>query len=136
MRYLAIDLGDKRTGIAVGVRELCIAHPVCVLDIPIGEPLIKAIVSTVKREDADELVIGLPINMDGSLGQRAELTKAFAQKIAEHTALNIHFQDERLTSSAAEEKLAKSGKTHKQKKKIRDALAAAEILQDFLQSLH
>ncbi len=136
MRYLAIDLGDKRTGIAVGVSELCIAHPACVLDIPIGKLLIEAIVSTAKREDADELVIGLPINMDGSLGQRAELTKAFAKQIAEHAALKIHFQDERLTSSAAEEKLTQSGKTHKQKKKIRDALAAAEILQDFLHSLH
>jgi putative Holliday junction resolvase len=76
--------------------------------------------------------MGLPLNMDGSLGQRVEITKAFAEKLRAATNLAIHFQDERLTSSAAEEQLSGSGKTHKQKKKMRDALAAAEILNDFL----
>ena len=76
--------------------------------------------------------MGLPLNMDGSPGQRVEITKTFASKLEEATAMHIHFQDERLTSSAAEEKLSGSGKTHKQKKKMRDALAAAEILTDFL----
>jgi|TARA_B100000959_G_C14920601_1_gene599322 putative Holliday junction resolvase len=132
MRYLAVDLGDKRTGIAVGDDELCMAQPVCVLQVPIGELLIEAISKTIDEQGVDALVIGLPLNMDGSLGQRVAITKTFAEHLHAATNLCIHFQDERLTSSAAEEKLSGSGKTHKQKKNMRDALAAAEILNDFL----
>ena len=132
MRYLAVDLGDKRTGIAVGDDELKMAQPVCVLDIPIGDQLIEGIIKIISEQAADEIVIGLPLNMDGSLGSRAETTKTFAKNLKVSTNMQIHFQDERLTSSAAEEKLSGSGKTHKQKKKMRDALAAAEILTDFL----
>ena len=132
MRYLAIDLGDKRTGLAVGDNELRMAQPVCVLQIPIGDLLIKAITKAIEEQGVGALVMGLPLNMDGSLGQRVEITKTFAEKLRAATNLDIHFQDERLTSSAAEERLSGSGKTHKQKKKMRDALAAAEILNDFL----
>jgi len=135
MRFLAIDLGDKRTGIAVGDDELRMAQPVCVLEVPIGELLINAIVKTIEEQGVDALVIGLPLNMDGTPGQRVEITKAFASNLEITTNMQLHFQDERLTSSAAEEKLSGSGKTHKQKKKMRDALAAAEILNDFLAQL-
>ena len=134
MRYLAVDLGDKRTGIAVGDDELSMSQPVAVLEIPIGKRLVEALVETIEQQGVDALVMGLPLNMDGSLGQRAGITKTFAQELANATTLPIHFQDERLTSCSAEEKLHQSGKTHKQKKKVRDALAAAEILNDFLLS--
>ncbi len=116
MRYLAIDLGDKRTGLAVGDNELRMAQPVCVLQVPIGDLLITAITKAIEEQGVDALVMGLPLNMDGSLGQRVEITKTFAEKLRAATNLDIHFQDERLTSSAAEEQLSGSGKTHKQKK--------------------
>ena len=132
MRYLAVDLGDKRTGIAIGDDELRMAQPVCVLKVPIGYLLVNAIVKTIDEQGVDELVMGLPLNMDGSPGQRVAITEKFAATLQEATKMPLHFQDERLTSSSAEEKLARSGKTHKQKKKMRDALAAAEILNDFL----
>ena len=132
MRFLCIDLGDKRTGLAVGDDELYMAHPVCVLEIPIGQPLVDAIVEAIGNNAADELVIGLPLHMDGTEGQRAKITKAFADQITNVVDITINFQDERLTSAAAEELLSGSGKTHKQKKQSRDALAAAEILKDFL----
>jgi putative Holliday junction resolvase len=132
MRYIAVDLGDKRTGIAVGDDELRMAQPVCVLDVPIGEQLVDAIVKTIAQQGVDAIVMGLPLNMDGSPGQRVTITKRFADLLQTAAGMPIHFQDERLTSSAAEEKLSQSGKTHKQKKKVRDAIAAAEILSDFL----
>ena len=132
MRFLAIDLGDKRTGIAVGDDELQMPQPVCVLEVPIGKQLVIAIVNQIQEHGVDELVMGLPLNMDGSLGQRAEITQAFSEELSKTTNKTIHFQDERLTSAAAESQLSGSGKTHKQKKKIRDALAATEILSDFL----
>ena len=132
MRFLCIDLGDKRTGLAVGDDELYMAHPVCVLEISIGQPLVDAIVEAIGNNAADELVIGLPLHMDGTEGQRAKITKAFADQITNVVDITINFQDERLTSAVAEELLSGSGKTHKQKKQTRDALAAAEILTDFL----
>ncbi len=135
MRYLAVDLGDKRTGLAIGDDELRMAQPICVLEVPVDRGLVDAIVKTIDKQDVDAIVMGLPLNMDGSLGQRVSLTKTFANQLGKETNLPIHFQDERLTSSAAEEHLAGSGKTHKQKKKIRDALAATEILNDFLAGL-
>jgi len=135
MRYLAIDLGDRRTGIAIGDDELRMAQPVCVLEVGIGPRLIDEIVKTIRDQDADALVIGLPLNMDGTAGGRVDITNTFADQLHQETSVPIHFQDERLTSAAAEEQLAQSGKTHKQKKKIRDALAATEILNDFLAKL-
>ncbi len=134
MNFLAIDLGDKRTGLATGDDIVRIVQPITVLETPIGEQLIHDIHSVIKEHGIDCIVMGLPLNMDGSESQRSKLTKSFSEKLQEITMLPIKFQDERLTSAAAEEQLNQSGKTHKQKKKLRDALAAAEILKDFLHS--
>ncbi|MBI68693.1 MAG: Holliday junction resolvase RuvX [Phycisphaerae bacterium] len=132
MNYLAVDLGDKRTGLAVGDDIVRIIQPITVLETPIGEQLIHDIQSVIHEHGIDCIVMGLPLNMDGSDSQRSKLTKSFAEKLQAFVNLPIEFQDERLTSAAAEEQLNQSGKTHKQKKKLRDALAAAEILKDFL----
>ena len=134
MNYLAVDLGDKRTGLAVGDDIVRIVQPITVLETPIGQQLINEIQSAIKEHGIDCIVMGLPLNMDGSESQRSELTKTFAERLEDQVNLPINFQDERLTSAAAEEHLNQSGKTHKQKKKLRDALAAAEILKDFLYS--
>jgi len=132
MNYLAVDLGDKRTGLAVGDDIVRIVQPITVLETPLGEQLIHEIQSVIAEHGIDCIVMGLPLNMDGSESQRSKLTQTFAEKLQESTHIPIEFQDERLTSAAAEELLNQSGKTHKQKKKLRDALAAAEILKDFL----
>ena len=134
MNYLAVDLGDKRTGLAVGDDIARIVQPITVLETPIGQQLINEIQSAIKEHGIDCIVMGLPLNMDGSESQRSELTKTFAERLQDQVNIPINFQDERLTSAAAEEHLNQSGKTHKQKKKLRDALAAAEILKDFLHS--
>ena len=134
MRFLCVDLGDKRTGLAVGDDELNMAHPVGVLEIPIGQTLVDAVVEAIDEHAADELVIGLPLHMDGSSGSRVQITMDFGDRITEVVNIDINYQDERLTSAAAEEQLSGSGKTHKQKKQCRDALAATEILKDFLGS--
>ena len=72
--------------------------------------------------------------MDGSEGPQARRVRAFGQRLAQRTDRPIHYQDERLTSHAAEAQLAGSGRTHREKKHLRDALAAAEILRDFLRA--
>ena len=132
MRFLAVDLGDKRTGLAIADEDPNIVHPLVVLEIPIGPPLIDAIKKMDDEHGAEEIVLGLPLDMDGTVGPRAKLTQEFGEKIASQTSMKINYQDERLTSVAAEEHLSQSGRTHKQKKRVRDALAAAEILTDFL----
>ena len=134
MRYLAIDLGDKRTGIAVGDDETGLASPVATLQVAAGPALLQAVRDEIARHAPDALVLGLPVSMDGSEGSRARLTRAFGVELEAATEQPLFYQDERLTSYAADKRLAGSGRTHKQKKKARDALAAVEILEDFLRA--
>lgn len=133
-RYLAVDLGDRRTGTASGDDQTSFVSPGEVLEIPIGPRLLERLVRAVDEADASEIVLGLPVNMDGSEGQRAKLSRRFAVELAAATGRPVHLQDERLTSFAAEGHLARTGRTHREKKKRRDALAAAELLRDFLES--
>ncbi|TVQ63959.1 MAG: Holliday junction resolvase RuvX, partial [Phycisphaerales bacterium] len=137
MRYLAIDLGEKRTGLAVGDDETGNAFPVDVIERPLGGAsaggaLLEAIADAAKSHNAHAVVVGLPLNMDGTDSPGAKRARAFAQRISARTQLPVAFQDERLTSAEADWIMAQSGLTHKAKKERRDALAAAAILRDFL----
>lgn len=142
MRYLAIDLGDKRTGLAVGDAVTGIVSPLHVLEVSIaergGDALLEALAAAVAELFSPyaqaELVIGLPMNMDGTEGPRARHVREFAARLAARLRPQrvLHFQDERLSSADADWQMARSGKTHKEKKQIRDALAAATVLRDFL----
>jgi putative holliday junction resolvase len=140
MRYLAVDLGDARTGLAVGDDLTRIVSPLDVVECPTalcgGEALLDLIVKALDRvaspRAACEIVVGLPMNMDGTEGPRAKIVRAFADRLAARTGRRVHLQDERLTSSDADWSMARSGLTRKEKKQRRDALAAAAILRDFL----
>jgi putative Holliday junction resolvase len=135
LRYLAIDLGDKRTGIAIGDDTSGIITPHEVLNVPIKptpDRLLSAIAKCIDEFGPDALVLGLPLNMDGSESAQCKSVRVFGEALQTHTGLTMHYQDERLTSVDAEWSLDGSGKTHGQKKALRDALAAAVILRDFL----
>lgn len=132
--YLAIDLGAKRTGLAVGDDETGIATPLTVLELGPGAALDAAILAAVRDEGADALVVGLPVNMDGTEGAPAKTVRAWADSIGAAAQRPVHLQDERLTSYDADQRMARSGRTHRQKKQLRDALAAVVILEDFLAS--
>lgn len=82
-----------------------------------------------------EIVVGLPLNMDGSEGPRAKGVRALVERLRSRVRHPIHFADERLSTADADWSLARSGLTHKQKKERRDAVAAAGILNEFLASL-
>jgi len=99
---------------------------------PFGPPLTLAILKVIERERPDALVLGLPVNMDDTEGPAAARVRAFGAELAATTNIPVHFQDERLTSFAAEQHLSGSGRTRGAKKRLRDALAAAEILREFL----
>lgn len=132
MRYLAIDLGDKRTGLATGDDETHLVGPLRVVEAAEPAALLDAVRQAIDEVGPDELVIGLPYNMDGTLGPRGKKAAALATLIATTTGLPVHTHDERLTSFDAEGRLSQSGLTRGQKKKLRDAVAAAAILRDFL----
>lgn len=132
MKYLAIDYGSRRTGLAVCDPSQTICSPLAVLDSTRG--LIAQIAEFIKTENAEAVVIGLPLNMDDSEGPQAKSTRAFAADLAKSIEIPIHFQDERLTSFAADEKLDMTDLSPAQKKQRRDAVAAADILQTYLDS--
>jgi putative Holliday junction resolvase len=135
MRYLAIDPGEKRTGLAVGDDQTAIITPLKVIEAPRGSALIESLLGAIMDQSPGALVVGLPLNMDGTEGPAARAARLVGEELARRAGLPIHFQDERLSSFAAEEHLKQSGRTHRQKREIRDALAAAEILRDFLAGL-
>ena len=132
MIYLGINLGDKRTGLAVGDDASGVISPIGVVEAAADDELAQAIVKAIQHHASDAVVLGLPLNMDGTEGDRAKRTRDFGTQLGALTDRPIHYQDERLTSFAADARLARSGRTHKQKKAIRDALAAAEMLGDYL----
>ena len=137
MRTLAIDFGAKRVGLAQSDEGARFATPLDVLEISSPEQAIEQILVIVKRESVQRLVVGLPLNMDDSIGPAARLTIAWAKSLASQSNLPLIFIDERLSSFAAEQSLIdrkRGGEkiTRKQKKARLDALAAAGFLQAFL----
>ena len=143
MRYLAVDLGDKRTGLALGDSVTGLVSPLDVVEAPLqsrnGVLLLEALgraadehLGIHPEREPGELVMGLPLHMDDSESQRSKIVRAFGARLSARCRRPIHFQDERLTSVEADWGMARSGLTHGQKKARRDALAAAAILRDFL----
>ena len=131
MRYLAIDHGTKRTGLAICDPDETIVSPLAVIE---GEQgLIEMIARTVASEHVEAIVLGLPLNMDDSAGPQAKLVFKFAEQLEKVLDIPVHFQDERLSTFGAEDKLAAMEFTKKKKKKHLDAIAAAEILETFLE---
>ena len=131
MRYLAIDYGTKHTGLAICDRAETIASPLTVIE---GQKeLLKKIAEVVETERVEAVVLGLPLNMTGSESAQTRLVFKFAEQLKHYLHIPVHFQDERLSSFGAEEKLTSAKFTRGKKRKRLDAVAAAEILEAFLE---
>jgi putative Holliday junction resolvase len=131
MRYLAVDYGAKRTGLAVCDAGERVVSPLAVLQGP--RNLIERIRQVVAAENIKAIVLGLPLNMDGSEGPQAQRVRTFAGQLRRQVGIPVHFQDERLSSFGAEEKLQEIGLSRGKRRARLDAVAAAEILQTFLE---
>lgn len=131
MRYLAIDYGTRRTGLAICDPGETIVSPLTVLQN--RESLLLKVVQIVEDENVEAVILGLPLNMDGSEGPQSQLVKKFADQLQARLHIPILFQDERLSSFGAEEKLAPANLTRGKMKERLDAVAAAEILEAFLE---
>ena len=137
MRTLAIDLGARRIGLALSDVGGKLATPYDVIPVTHPDQAIYPILQLIDREEVRRLVIGLPLNMDGTSGPAARDTVIWAKKMATRAKTELIFVDERLSSFTAEQQLndrKRSGEklTRKKKKQQLDAVAAAGFLQDFL----
>lgn len=132
MKIMSIDLGKARTGIAVSDLTESFAFPNCVITEYNEERLIEKVSAKAKELSAELLVVGLPRNMDGSEGFRAEECRTTAQKIAEKTGLPLVMWDERCTTVSAHMVLNMNDTHGKKRKETVDAVAAVMILEDYL----
>jgi putative Holliday junction resolvase len=137
MRTLAIDFGTRRVGLALSDQSAKLATPYEVLNITSPQQATNLILEIIKKEAVDRLVIGLPLNMDDTIGPAATNTIAWAKELSAQSNLPIIFVDERLSSFDAEQglndrKRAGEKLTRKRKKEQLDAIAAANFLQSFL----
>ena len=132
-RILGIDYGTKRIGLAIGDDAIRIASPVetVVVRGSVADH-VRLVVERAEHYEVDAFVVGLPINMDGTEGQQAKITRTFGDELQKVTGKPVHYFDERLSSSAAQELLQPAELTRKKRKARLDAVAAQVILQGFL----
>lgn len=132
-RWLGIDHGTRRIGVAVANASDGIACPVAVIPAQPAEQALDRLKELARQYNAEGVVVGWPVNMNGSEGQQGRLARAAAVELATAIGLDVRLWDERLSSFAADKALA--GTMTSGKKKARhDAVAAAAILEDFLAS--
>ena len=131
-KIMAIDYGDARTGVAISDLLCSIVGTTCVVPSRNTEKAILDIVKLAKDNFVGTIVVGLPRNMDGSEGARAELCRAFAEKLGEATGLPIKMWDERRTTVEAHNILSEHNYHGKKRKNTVDAVAASLILEGYL----
>lgn len=131
-RIMGIDYGDARTGIAVSDLLCSIVGTTKVIHSRNMDKTVAAVCELVSGSDIGEIVIGLPKNMDGTEGARADLCKAFAQKVQEATGLPVTMWDERRTTVEAHNILSQHNYHGKKRKDTVDAVAASLILEGYL----
>ena len=131
-RIMCIDYGDARTGIAFSDLLCSLVGSTTVIHSRRPEKTLEEIVRLAKEQDAGEIVMGLPKNMDGSEGPRAELCREFAAKVQEATGLNVTLWDERRTPVEAHNILNEHNYHGKKRKNTVDAVAASLILEGYL----
>lgn len=134
-RLLGIDLGTKTIGLALSDVTRAVATPL--RTIKRGKFTIdaKKIAEIVEKNQVGALVIGLPLNLDGTEGPRAQSTRAFARNLSQHVAVPIAFWDERLSTAAVERHLIEADASRKRRAEVIDRMAAAYILQGALERL-
>ncbi len=134
MKILAVDLGLKRTGLAVSDITETLASPVGTLVEADLEVLAQRIAAAAAEQGAGEIVVGHPRNMDGTRGESAQRAEAFAQTLEGLTGLPVRLWDERMTTVSATSYLNQTNTRGKKRKAVIDTVAATIILQDYLES--
>lgn len=131
MRFLGIDYGDRRIGLALSDPLGIIAGPLPTYEKKPGKSEIEFFKSLIAEKEIQKIIIGLPINMDGTEGTRAALAREFGEKL-KALGPEIIFKDERLSSVSANKALDEAGMNWRKRKEVVDAVAAVIILQSYL----
>ena len=134
MRFLGLDYGDRKIGVSLSDELGWTAQGLDVISNRHEAQALSEIQRIVEQYDVKEIVIGLPKNMNGTIGPRAELCIMFAKSLREGLQLPVHLWDERLTTVAAERALIEADVSRKKRKLVIDKMAASLILQGFLDS--
>ena len=131
-RLMGLDYGDVRIGIAISDLSQTIASGLETYKCK-GQQKDLEYISNLAKENAVEcFIVGLPLNMDGTAGERAEKTKIFGERLAEISQIPVKYVDERLTSVEAEEILISAGVRREKRKELIDKVAATLILEGYL----
>ena len=131
MRYMGLDIGDRWIGVALSDPSAKLASPLTILKRSDDIADMKAIVSIIEQHDVGLVVVGLPRMLNGSLGIQAQKVEAFTRQLQDRIDIPVEFRDERLTTVSAHRLMRASG-IKKSRRKRDDAIAAAVILQAFL----
>lgn len=134
-RHMGIDFGGRRLGIAFSDLSATIASAFKVYESRGEDKDISYLQSLAAERDVKKVVFGLPLNADGTESEQTLKTKAFAQKFADRTGIEIALEDERFTSMEAEELLKEAKMNWKERKKVLDMVAAEIILQNYLNKI-
>lgn len=129
-RIMGVDFGDSRIGVALSDPLGIMATPLTIINRTEEKADITALIDIIHQNEVGCVVMGLPLSMDGTIGQQAEKVKAFAAKLGEKTDVPVKFQDERLSTVVAKNLLQEARKTDRRTRY--DAAAAALILQSYL----
>jgi len=131
-RIMGLDVGDKTIGVAVSDELGWTAQGVETIKRESKEKDLTRLIEWIERYQVAEIVVGLPKNMNGTIGPRAELCLSFAKFLEERTSLPVRMWDERLTTVAAEKMLISADVSRKKRKTVIDKMAATLILQGYL----
>lgn len=132
MKIMGLDYGDRRIGVAMSDAFGWIAQGFEVIERRRDESEYRKIAELVRDNEISEIVVGLPRNMNGTVGSRGEIATAFAARLRELLNIPVHLWDERLTTVAAERTLLEADVSRKKRKQVVDKIAASLILQNYL----
>lgn len=130
-RVIGIDLGEKRVGVAIS-DELSFAHPLCVIQWESLDKTIERLRQLAEEHGAGGFVVGVPRNMDGTMGKGAKKAVKFARRLNAKTGMPVAMCDERLTTSQAEKEMIGLGKSRKRRRMTIDEASAVLILENYL----
>lgn len=131
--FVGVDYGSKRTGLALGVADGGLTLPLTTIETQgVPEKDASSVVHACRDYDVEAFVVGLPLNMDGTEGPQAKLTRAFGERLSTASGRPVHYWDERLSSFAAENALEGEELTRRLRRAKVDRIAAQMILEEYL----
>jgi putative Holliday junction resolvase len=131
-RYMALDVGDRRIGVALSDPLQILASPLQTIARTSDEYALLEIIRLVEKHEVEKLIVGMPYSLDGTIGPQAEKVLLFKDRIVAQLNIEVVLQDERLSSVTADQKLKETRKKSARMREKIDAAAAAVILQSYL----